>query len=62
MKENSTINVNLALKFVQNCKLKDLIEEDIGSDNPHNIEKNFWRKNLMKCFNVNVSLICVSIY
>ena len=24
MKENSTINVNLALKIIQNCKLKNL--------------------------------------
>ena len=31
MKENITLNINIALNIIQNCKLKNLIEEDIGS-------------------------------
>ena len=50
MKENSTINVNLALKIVQNCKLKDLIEEDIGSENPNNVEKMLFEKKFDEMF------------
>ena len=50
MKENSTINVNLALKIIQNCKLKNLIEEDIGSENPNNIEKKLFEKQFDEMF------------
>ena len=50
MKENSTVNVNLALKIVQNCKLKDLIEEDIGSENPNNVEKMLFEKKFNEMF------------
>ena len=50
MKENSTLNVNLALKIVQNCKLKNLIEEDIGSENPNNVEKMLFEKKFDEMF------------
>ena len=50
MKENSTINVNLALKIIQNCKLKNLIEEDIGSENPKNVEKILFEKQFDEMF------------
>ena len=44
MKENSTINVNLALKITQNYKISNLIDEKIGSENPKNIEKKLFEK------------------
>ena len=50
MKENSTLNVNLALKIVQDCKLKNLIEEDIGSENPNNVEKMLFEKKFDEMF------------
>ena len=52
MKKNSTINVILELKITLNCKLKNLNEEDIGSENPKNLEKCCLKKNLMKCFSL----------
>ena len=50
MNENSTKNINLALKIIQNCKLKNLIEEDIGSENPKNIEKKLFEKKFDEMF------------
>ena len=50
MKENSSLNVNLALKIVQDCKLKNLIEEDIGSENPNNVEKMLFEKKFDEMF------------
>ena len=44
MKENSTINVNLALKITQNYKISNLIDEKIGSENTKNIEKKIFEK------------------
>ena len=50
MNENSTINVNLALKIIQNCKLKNLIEEDIGSEKPNSVEKMLFEKKFDEMF------------
>ena len=50
MKENSALNVNLALKIIQNCKLKNLTEEDIGSENPNNVEKMLFEKKFDEMF------------
>ena len=44
IKENSTINVNLALKITQNYKISNLIDEKIGSENTKNIEKKIFEK------------------
>ena len=49
MNENSTINVNLALKIIQNCKLKNLIE-DLGSENPNTVEKMLFEKKFDEMF------------
>ena len=37
MKENSSVNINLALKIVQNYKISSLINEKIGSENSKNV-------------------------
>ena len=50
MNENSTINVNLALKIIQNCKLKNLIEEDIGCEKPNPVEKMLFEKKFDEMF------------
>ena len=50
MKENSTINVNLALKITQNYKISNLIDEKIGSENTKNIEKKIFEKQFDEMF------------
>ncbi len=50
MKENSTINVNLALKITQNYKITNLIDEKIGSENSKNIEKKLFEKQFDEMF------------
>ena len=50
MKENSTINVNLALKISQNYKIINLIDEKIGSENSKNIEKKLFENQFYKMF------------
>ena len=50
MKENSSVNINVALKMVQNFKISNLINEKIGSENPHNIEKKLMEKQLDEMF------------
>ena len=39
IKENSSVNINLALKIVQNYKISNLINNKIDSENTKNIEK-----------------------
>ena len=50
MKENSTINVNLALKIAQNYKISNLIDEKIGSENSKNVEKKLFEKQFDEMF------------
>ena len=50
MKENSSININLALKIVQNFKISSLINEKIGSENTDNIEKKMFEKQFDEMF------------
>ena len=50
MKENSTINVNIALKIVQNYKVSSLINEKIGSENTKNIEERLFEKQFDEMF------------
>ena len=50
MKENITLNINIALNIIQNCKLKNLIEEDIGFENPKNIENKLFEKQFDEMF------------
>ena len=50
MKENSSLNINLALKIVQNYKISNLVNEKIGSENPQNIEKKLFEKQLDEMF------------
>ena len=50
MKENSIVNVNLALKIAQNYKNSNLIDEKIGSENSKNIEKKLFEKQFDEMF------------
>ncbi len=50
IRENSALNVNLALKIVQNCELKNLIEEDLGSENPNHVKKMLFEKKFDEMF------------
>ena len=50
MKENSTINVNIALKITQNYKISNLIDEKIGSENTKNIEERLFEKQFDEMF------------
>ena len=50
MKENSSVNINLALKIVQNYKISSLINEKIGSENTDNIEKKLFEKKFDEMF------------
>ena len=50
MKENSSLNINLALKIVQNYKISNLVNEKIGSENPQNIEKKLFEKQFDEMF------------
>ena len=50
MKENSSVNINLALKIVQNYKISSLINEKIGSENSKNIEKKIFEKQFEEMF------------
>ena len=49
-KENSSVNINLALKIVQNYKISSLINEKIGSENTDNIEKKLFEKKFDEMF------------
>ena len=50
IKENSSVNINLALKIVQNYKISSLINEKIGSENTDNIEKKLFEKKFDEMF------------
>ena len=50
IRENSALNVNLALKIVQNCELKNLIEEDLSSENPNHVKKMLFEKKFDEMF------------
>ena len=50
MKENSSLNINLALKIVQNYKISNLVNEKIGSENSKNIEKKLFEKQFDEMF------------
>jgi len=50
MKENSIVNVNLALKIAQNYKNSNLIDEKIGSENSKNVEKKLFEKQFDEMF------------
>lgn len=45
IKENNQVNVNLALKIVQNYNISNLINEKIGSEDTNNFEKKLFDKN-----------------
>ena len=50
MKENSSVNINVALKIVQNFKISNLINEKIGSEDTDNIEKKLFEKKFDEMF------------
>ena len=50
IKENSSLNINLALRIVQNYKISNLINEKIASENPQNIEKKLFEKQFDEIF------------
>ena len=50
IKENSSSNINLALKIVQNYKISNLVNEKIGSENSKNIEKKLIEKQFDEMF------------
>ena len=50
IKENSSLNINLALKIVQNYKISNLVNEKIGSENSKNIEKKLFEKQFDEMF------------
>ena len=50
IKENSSVNINLALKIVQNYKISNLIDEKIGSENTKNIEKRLFDNKFDEMF------------
>ena len=50
IKENSSVNINLALKIVQNYKITNLIDEKIGSENTKNIEKRLFDNKFDEMF------------
>ena len=50
IKENSSTNVNLALKITQNYKISNLIDEKIGSENSKNVEKKLFEKQFDEMF------------
>ena len=50
IKENSSLNINLALKIVENYKISNLVNEKIGSENSKNIEKKLFEKQFDEMF------------
>ena len=50
IKENSSVNINLALKIVQNYKITNLINEKISSENTKNIEKRLFDNKFDEMF------------
>ena len=50
IKKNSSVNINLALKIVQNYKITNLINEKIGSENAKNIENRLFDKKFDEMF------------
>ena len=50
IKENSSLNINLALKIVQNYKISNLVNEKIGSENTKNIEERLFEKQFDEMF------------
>ena len=50
IKKNSSVNINLALKIVQNYKISNLINEKIGSESAKNIEKRLFDKKFDEMF------------
>ena len=50
IKESNSININLALKIIQNYKISNLINEKIGSESAKNIEKRLFDKKFDEMF------------
>ena len=50
IKKNSSLNINLALKIVQNYKISNLVNEKIGSENTKNIEERLFEKQFDEMF------------
>ena len=50
IKENSSVNINLALKIFKNYKIRSLINEKIVSENTQNIEKRLFEKQFDEMF------------
>ena len=50
IRENSSANVNLALKIIQNYKINHLIDEKIGSEDAKNIKKRLFEKKFEEMF------------
>ena len=50
IKESNSININLALKIIQNYKIGNLINEKIGSESAKNIEKRLFDKKFDEMF------------
>ena len=50
IRENSSVNINLALKIIQNYKINHLIDEKIGSEDAKNIKKRLFEKKFEEMF------------
>ena len=46
IRENSSANVNLALKIIQNYRINHLIDENIGSEDAKNVKKRLLKLKL----------------
>ena len=50
IREDSSVNINLALKIIQNYKINHLIDEKIGSEDAKNIKKRLFEKKFEEMF------------
>ena len=50
VKENSSVNINVALKMLQNYKIDSLVNEKIGSEDTDNIKKKLFEKKFEEMF------------
>ena len=50
IRENSSVNINLALKIIQNYRINHLIDEKIGSEDAKNVKKRLFEKKFEEMF------------
>jgi len=50
IREDSSVNINLALKIIQSYKINHLIDEKIGSEDAKNIKKRLFEKKFEEMF------------